>query len=347
MTTDKKSQEIDLKAILVRMLKYKWRILIVSAIAMLVSIIIILPVPRYYTCNVELAPELGLPTGSGGSLADIASSMGFNLNSGIVVDAISPELYPELMKSNDFVINLMDCKVKSSDGKVNTTYYDYLCKYQKLSPWAKIIGGIAGIFKEKTPKVANSGQKMDPFHLSKDEDDIFNMVKGNIKCSVDKKTNVITIIVTDQDPLIAATMSKAAMQQLQDFITRYRTSKARNDVNYYKKLTLQAKEAYERSRRVYGSYSDANMDIVLESFKSKQEDLENEMQLRFNTYSGLNNQLQAAVAKLQERTPAFTVLKSASVPIRPAGPKRMMFVVGFTIIAFFVSIVYFSRDLIF
>lgn len=347
MATDK-TQEIDLKAVLKRMVNKKWRIVSIAAIAFIVSCIIILPVPRYYTCSVELAPELDLQSNVGGSIADIASSMGFNLNNGLTLDAISPELYPDLLKSNNFVITLIDCKVKSKDGKINTTYYEYLGKHQKYSPWAKALGFVKKLFTFKK-KTAASGKdkKIDPFRLTKEEDDIFNAVKGNIKCAVDKKTNVITITVQDQDPLIAATMSNAAMHQLQEFITRYRTSKARNDVDYYKKLTKEAKEQYEKARRLYGGYSDANMDVMLQSIKSKQEDLENDMQLKFNTYSGLNTQLQAAYAKLQERTPAFTVLKSPSVPIRPAGPKRMMFVAGFTLIALFISVVYFSRDLIF
>lgn len=348
MTAENKSQEIDLKAVLRRIMEKKWRILIVAVIAFAASCIMIFPVPRYYTCSVELAPELGLQSASGGSLADIASSMGINLNSGMMIDAISPELYPDLLKSNNFVVNLIGCRVVSKDGKTNTTYYDYLLKHQKYSPWAKAMFAVKNLFKsKKKARGKGNGGKINPFMLTKEENDIFNAIKSNIKCSVDKKTDVITIIVKDQDPLIAATMSNAAMQQLQEFITRYRTSKARNDVAYYKRLTQKAKATYEKARRLYGSYADANMDVMLESFKSKQEDLENDMQLKFNTYSGLNTQLQAAEAKLQERTPAFTVLKSASVPIKPAGPKRMIFVFGFTVIALFITVVYYSRDLIF
>ena len=344
---DNSSQEINLKALFERTLKKKWRLLSIAAIAVVVASVIIFPVPRYYTCSVELAPELGIPNGSGGSLADIASSMGINLNSGLVIDAISPELYPELMKSNNFVVTLIESRVKSIDGKIDTTYYQYLQKHQKYSPWAKILWPLKRLFVLKKPANTKDNHKIDPFRLTKKEDDIFNMIKTNIKCAVDKKTDVITIIVKDQDPLIAATMSEAAMQQLQAFITEYRTGKARNDVEYYKKLTTKAKETYEKARRLYGSYADANTELMLESYKLKQEDLENDMQLKFNNYSTLNAQLQQAEAKLQERTPAFTVLKSASVPIKPTGPKRMMFVLGVTLIALLVSIIFYTRDIIF
>ena len=116
------------------------------------------------------------------------------------------------------------------------------------------------------------------------------------------------------------------------------------DEQYYKKLLDEAKQDYERARRLYGSYADANTDVTLESFRAKQEDLENDMQLKFNTYSTLMTQYQAAKAKVQERTPAFTVVKGAAVPVKPTGPKRMLFVLGMVILAFFGTIAYLLKE---
>ena len=50
--------------------------------------------------------------------------------------------------------------------------------------------------------------------------------------------------------------------------------------------------------------------------------MENEMQLKYDAYTTLDKQLQAAKAKVQERTPAFTMIKGSSVPIKPAGPSQ-------------------------
>jgi uncharacterized protein involved in exopolysaccharide biosynthesis len=48
----------------------------------------------------------------------------------------------------------------------------------------------------------------------------------------------------------------------------------------------------------------------------------------------LSTQLQAAKAKVQERTPAFTIIQGAAVPVKPTGPKRMLFVIGMVFLAF-------------
>jgi uncharacterized protein involved in exopolysaccharide biosynthesis len=71
-------------------------------------------------------------------------------------------------------------------------------------------------------------------------------------------------------------------------------------------------------------------------YKAKVERLENDMQAKYNIYTAMNTQMQAARAKLQEATPAFTVIETASVPIKPAGPKRMIISIAMMILSFFV-----------
>ena len=78
--------------------------------------------------------------------------------------------------------------------------------------------------------------------------------------------------------------------------------------------------------------------------RAKQEDLENDMQLKYNAYTAMTTQYQAAKAKVQERTPAFTIVKGAAVPIKATGPKRMIFVLGMMILAFILSTLYIIKD---
>ena len=150
---------------------------------------------------------------------------------------------------------------------------------------------------------------------------------------VDKKTGIISIKTTAQDALICKTLADSACAHLQAFITEYRTKKAIIDKEYYKQLTEEAKENYEKARRLYASYADANSEVVLASYRTKLDDLENDMQLKFNNYTAMTTQYQAALARVQERTPAFTMIKGATVPYKPTGPKRMIFVVGMLIFA--------------
>ena len=303
---------------------------------LIITYLIMICIPRYYSCTVSLAPE---PTGTNvsGSLSSMASSFGLGSLSKLGNnDAIYSEIYPDILKSNDFIVKLMPVEVKSKDGSIQCNYYTYMRDKQKAAWWDMIKGYIIELIKPTPKDNYNGKEKINVFNLTKLQSDLFDAAKSNIKCSVDKKTDIITISVNDQDPLICATMANETCKKLQEFVIEYRTHKARIDYEYYKKLCAEAKANYERSRQIYGSYSDANMDVVLESYKSKTEDLENEMQLRYNIYSTLNTQMQMAQAKLQEATPAFTVIQSATVPVKPAGPKRVFLSLGMMVFVFFV-----------
>lgn len=345
MEEKKELEVIDLRVIAKKIWSRRKLFYKVLPVVFILSCIYIFSKPRYYTSDTKLAPELGNSM-SGGTLGSIASSFGIDLGEMQTSDAITPLLYPDLMEDNKFVAELFNIKVVAEDGEINTTYYDYLDKKQKKAWWSYPISWIKNLFKSKDTKKGGKG-KFDPYYLSRKQDGVVNVMRDNILLKVDKKTGVITISATAQDPLIAKSLADSVRVKLQTFITDYRTNKSRIDEQYYKKLVDEAKADYDKARRLYSSYADANMEVTLESFRAKQTDLENDMQLNYNTYTTLMAQYQMANAKVQERTPAFTILKGASVPIKPAGPKRMLFVAGMCIMAFLLTSLAIVKDEIF
>lgn len=312
--------------------KHKKDFIVFVPISFLVSCFFVLSIPRWYSCNVELAPESQISNMN--QLSSLASSFGIDLNSSPnkSIDAITPELYPDIIGSKDFQTKLFPIKIQTLDGKVSTDYYNYLLHYQKVAWWEALIGKIELFFKGNEQLLDSRQRKYKiPFMLTKQQMEITQKIGGNISCSVDKKTGTINVTVKDQDPLVCTTMADSVTQLLQNFITEYRTKKAKNDLMYTQKLFYEAKADYIKARQAYGAYGDSNNDIVLQSVQLKAEDMENDMQLKYNAYSSLSTRLQAAKAKLQEVTPAFTTLQNATVPIKPVGPKRMIIV---TVIVF-------------
>ena len=249
------------------------------------------------------------------------------------------------MDDNGFVAGLFNIKVESQDGEIKCNYYDYLTKYASRPWWEYVAGWIKNLFPKEDS--AKGRKEFDPYYLSKKEDGVAKKIRKNITINIDKKTSVITIEVDAQDPLICRSLADSVKERLQVFITNYRTNKSRIDEEYYKKLALSSKAEYEKARQLYSSYSDSNMDIMLESYRAKQTDLENDMQLKYNTYTTIMTQYQAARAKVQERTPAFTLVKGAAVPVKPSGPKRMLFVIAMCFLATITLTLYCCKELIF
>ena len=316
----------------------------VLPITFVVAAILMLCIPNYYKCEVMLAPELSR-AGTTNSLMSLANTFGLKLGTGTAGgEALFPTMYPDLMDNVDFKTSLFEVPVTiegdedKGEPDRTMTYYDYMLNEQRIPWWTYIFKGIGeGIKSVKnwiTGKEEEEITGINPFRLSEEQTDIVELIGDKITCDVDQKTLVITIEVEDQEPLICATMADTVKTRLQNFITEYHTSKARVDLEYNKKLYAETKKRYEKARQKYAEFVDANNDIVLHTFRQKQTDLENELQLQYNAYQQVAAQLTAAEAKVQEDTPAFTTLQSATVPVEKAGPGRGKWCIVFLFLAF-------------
>lgn len=340
------NNQIKFKDIWQALLKHKHLFIKVIAATFVIACFLTLSVPNYYNAKVSLAPELSYGRSSSSSLSALASSFGVSIggasSSG---DAINPTLYPDMMNSVEFKTSLFPIKVHEIDSDEEMTYYDYLLDHQRYPWWSYVfglknvvIGAVKSLFLGKTEEISNSD--VNPFKLTKEQNSIIKLMGKKIDCDVDTKTMVIDISVTDQDPLVAAVMADSVKQRLQESITSYRTSKVRVDLEYNKKLYEETKARYDDARQKYAAYADANQNMILQRDRNRLIELENEMQLRYQAYSTVAAQLQAAEAKVQEATPAFTILQNATVPVEKAGPRRARNVILLCFLAGFIFCCY-------
>lgn len=308
-----------------RLIKGKWKkFLLVMFISSVVTYLIMLCIPRYYSVNVMLAPEYGEQSLGGGALGAAASMFGINMNSS-AADAIVPEFYPDIIESTDFLVPVMETKVETQDGSFCGTYGEYILKKEKHPWWAMLYAKAKGLFAKKTESyVANGDYKVNPFKLTLSEYNLLQRVSSSIDCSVDEKTGVITLGIKAQDPLVAASMANVVKEQLQGFMTRYRTEKNKVELKHSMAMCDTAYAKYVEAQEKYAEYVDRHQGLSRQAFKVEEERLSGEMQLAFNIYNTLYQQKLLNEAEVQKRTPAFTVLQNATVPVKPAGPKRMV-----------------------
>lgn len=336
---------IDFRKILKDMRKHKRKYFIVLPVIFIVTAILSMALPNYYRCTVKLSPEMSSMKGNMGLLS--LYSMGSSaMTPGLGSEALYPMLYPEVVKSTDFQTSLFHIPVTIESRNKSLpprtmTYYDYLLNEQKSPWWGKVVAApfiLLGkiLPQEEEDTDTNVTDTLDPFRLTKKQAKIAKAIGNKVTCEVDKKTMVITINVTDQSPVVAAVMADSVKVYLQKFITDYRTSKARGDLAYNKILYQEAKVRYDNARKEYSRYVDANTNVILQTVRQRQIDLENELQIQYNAYMQVANQVLAAEAKVQEETPAFTTIQSASVPVRKAGPSRAKKCLVWTFLAFLI-----------
>ena len=349
---EEEEQEIDLMEYARKLWESRKTLLIASGIAAVLGVVIALTTPRQYTVTVTLAPESG--KSGGGSLSGIASMLGMGgFSMGSDADALNVMLYPNIVSSTPFILDLMDTPVKTIDEKQpDTTLTGYLTEYTKKSLMGtvislpfKAVGGVISLFKEEEPEVTGPGT-IDPFQLTKDQAKIAEGIKKLIVANVDKKTGITTVSVTMQDPMVAAMLTDTVLLKLKQHITKYRVSKAEDDCKYWENLNNQRRDEYYAKQKEYAEYVDANKNVVLQSVQIEQERLQNDMQLAYQVYSNVATQLQMARAKVQEAKPVFAIVEPASVPLKTSGTSRAMTVIGtiFLIVAGTAVWILFGKD---
>lgn len=354
---ENQSEKISIKAMVKRLWQRKKLIGCNCAIAFVLACIWIFPQPRVYEASVILAPETTSASNTTSGLSGLAASFGINLGKARVVDAIYPTIYPNVMESKDFIVGLMDVSVTTSNTEepITTSYYDYLTHHQKISIWSRPkmwimqgIGAVVNLIKgEKAEEEEDEGAgtvTIDPFRLTTKQERLIKAVHKRIRCNIEDKTCIITLSVTDQDPLVCATMADSAQMRLQRFITNYKTGKARIDMEYYRNLSEQSRKAYEESLAAYSHFQDTHVNATLQSTLATAEHLRNDMQLKQTTYTTFMTQYEAAKAKVQEETPSFTTLQSPSVPTTAKSPKRGRFVIMMTFLTGLGTVIYLLRE---
>lgn len=346
-------QEIDLIELAQKVWAGRKLIFKACGIAVIVALVVAFSIPKEYATSVTLAPEVG-GRSSSSNLGALAAMAGVNLRTSAGEDALSPELYPDIVSSTPFLTSLFDVRVQDGEAEIDTTLYVYLKDYQRAPWWGVItsapfraIGWVSSLFKAEDEEQGGPAE-LNPFHLTQEESNIANALSGRIAVDVDKKTGVTTLTVTMQDPLISASLTDTIMHSLQNYITDYRTNKARHDLAYMEKLYKEARQEYMEAQEKYARFADTNLDLNRLIYRAEQERLQNEMNLAFQVYTQVAQQLQMAKAKVQEITPVYTVVQPATVPLSAAKPSKMLILVAFVFLAGVVSVgwILFVKDFI-
>lgn len=350
--TADEEQEIDLLELFGKIWAGRKTILKWAVVGAVAGLIIAISIPKEYVATIRLAPEATDQRGMSGNLGALAAMAGISAGGSASGDAVSPKLYPDIVGSIPFNVEMFDVKVTNLKGDKTETVKEYLTS-DISSPWwsalmslpGRAVGGIMSLFRDKDADDESSATDM--FHLTPEENSIVGMLAGRVTVDVDAKTSIISISVMMQDPMVSAMLADTVAERLKTYVTDYRTNKARADMEYAQKLCDEARDDYYAAQQRYANYTDKNKGIILQSMRTEEERLQNEMSLAFNLYNTTAQQLQLAKAKVQEITPVYTVLQPSTVPLVAAKPSKMLIIVGCVFLAVVAASAWilFGRDL--
>lgn len=296
--------------------KEKWWIILFPVIAGLVGLFYAFSVREEFVSHGKILPEIQGKSGGLAQFSGIAALAGVDLGSAAAggADAIRPDLYPDVITSTPFYLELLKINVKDRENQDYTfeNYYHKIIEEGK-EPDKEFLKEVP--VKEEGIVVVNM------LNENRLED-----LRSRITSSIDKKTGIISISAKMPDPVVAAEVTKFAMGYLMSYVKEYRTEKLKRDVEYLRDQVSSSRGKYYSTQEKKASYSDQfQMGTIREqSADVQRERIESEYRLTSSFYNELLKKLEEAKFKLHQETPVFQILEAPVVPNLKSEPRKAL-----------------------
>ncbi len=324
--------QIDFMAIAKTLWSGRKTILLSLLFGAILGIFVALFSPNEYTATSIMVPQTGGKSQSG--LSSLASLAGVDL--GMAESAeLSPVIYPRIVNSIPFKLELMKTPVNFSKFDKPISLYDYYTTKQKTSVFdviKKYTIGLPGVIIgaiRKQPKelILPKGSANQPINLTKKQYDVKKALDACISLEVESKQGYLTLVVRMPEALAAAQIAQKAQEILQRDIIQFKVEKSQANLDFIQ-------ERYNVAKAEAEGYQ-VNIAVNTDKYKNLTSNVPQVSNTRIQTKYGIANsvyqelakQLEQAKIQVKKDTPVFTIVEPVSVPLERTKPNRPMILV--------------------
>ena len=328
---------IDIIGLIKQMWDGRKTIIICTAIFIVLGLVAALTMKRTYTVSSVMVPQLGSSRSS--SLSSLASLAGFDLGTtNMSSSELSPLVYPQIVNSIPFRKELIYTPLHYAKADTAVNMITYAKEYDKPSVMSYILkytiglpGVIMGAIRKEKPDPVLAGGESDnspkPLLVTKDEEKIMKVLAQNVNLAVDKKEGYLTLTVTGSEPIVTAELAMKAQQLLQEEITRFRTEKAQDNLNYIQARYNEIKAEAESYQTALATVRDRNQNMTTTRSQIEQERLQSKYMVANSIYSEMAKQLEQAKMQVKRDTPVLTIVQPVAVPRKPSNSRAKTLIV--------------------
>jgi uncharacterized protein involved in exopolysaccharide biosynthesis len=330
--------EIDLIALVKTIWNSRKTIIAFVIIGAIIGVLVALTSEIQYTASSTMVPQVSKGTSKLGGLSSLAAMAGFNLdlNKGGSGE-LSPFVYPQIVKSVPFQLELMNTPFTFSEIDHPISIYDYYTQYQDTGFFYQLkkytIGLPGVIIKALRPtptKITisyNDSLRNKPIYLSKEQEEVRKIIDNNISLETNDKDGYVTLTTFAIEAQLAAEVTSRAQELLQKYITEFKTEKAAAQLEFIKGRYEETKQKFEEAQTALANFRDRNKNVTSARARTQEERLQSEFQLAFDVYSGVAQQMEQARITVKEETPVFSIIKPVTVPLERSKPKRKIILI--------------------
>lgn len=327
---------IEIIAFLKELWSGRTTILIITLSFFLIGLFVAVFSVNQYTSSTTIVP-IGQGKSSSAGLGGLASLAGINIGGSLTNAEISPELYPQIVNSIPFQLELLNTKLKLTDLDTLVTYRDYYLEIHNPGLLASIKKYTIGL-----PALIISSLKSDPenisiitknknqiIEVSKEEYDLIKLLEKQIKLEVNAKEGFISIDVTMPEAEASAQMTLRAQEILQKYAIEFKTQKSIEELDFTESRFLEKEKDFNAKKIKLALFQDRNNSINTALARTKLLELQSEYNLSFTIYSELAKQIESQRLQVKKDTPIFTILKPVTIPNVKSDPKRILIIIIF------------------
>ena len=305
------------------------------AVFLVLGLISAFTMTRVYNVQSVMVPQMS-SKGASSSLSSLASLAGFDLGTSNMGGAeLSPLVYPQIVNSVPFRLKLLYTPLhwEKADTAVNMLtyakeynkpgFFSYVKKYTIGLP-----GVILGLFKGKEKEVtvsplqsAGDNGEPKPIRLTKDEEKMLPMIGQAVNLSVDKKEGLIMLSATGTEPLQTAELALKAQQLLQEEITKFRTQKAQDQLDYVQARYNEIKAETESYQNALATIKDRSQEMLTTKSRIEMERIQTKYNIASAIYQEMAKQLEQSKMQVKKDTPVLTVIQPVTIPTKPANSR--------------------------
>lgn len=326
--------EIDLIALAKTLWKGKKTIISLTLTGMVLGFAIALLSPKEYTSNTIVVPQTGSGSSSKlGGLSSLASLAGVNLGSLNASEALSPVVYPQIMQSVPFQLELMNTEFQFQELEQPVKLYDYYTEYATpgiLAGIKKYTIGLPRVIwtalkpqaESSLPKEGSDGGASQLIYISEDQQELMKTLQKNINLEINDKDGYINLSASFHDAALSAQVVKKVLEMLQEYVTSYKLEKASDQLDFVNERYEEKKQEFKKAQEELAMFRDRNKNVSTAMAQTEEDRLESEYNLAYSVYSELATQLETAKIQVKEDTPILTVIEPVRVPVEKSAPNR-------------------------
>ncbi len=326
---------IDLIALIKNLWDGRRTIIIWTCIFIALGLIAALTMQRKYTVKTVMVPQMNSSGSS--SLSSLASLAGFDLGSATSGSEISPLIYPQIVNSVPFRLELLYTPLHFEKVDRPVDMMTYSQEYAKLTlayviqkyiiGLPSLLKGLPSLLKEAIrgdkvivlPDSTSEGPK--PLIITKDEEGILEKIAESVSLVVDRKEGFLTLTVRGIEPIQTAELAMKAQQLLQDEVIRLQTEKAQSDLDYIQARYDEAKAEAELYQERLAVITDRSQSMTTTRDRIERDRIQSKYTIANSIYTEMAKQLEQSKMQVKKDTPVFTIIQPVQVPIKSSNSR--------------------------